>query len=222
MAKFYLSDETLPAEHLQALGDGWREAGFPLRRLALTFFGSRMFFAPEFRGEFIKSPVQFYLGLVQDLSLDVAPVPRYVLAPLRQMGQVLFNPPNVRGWVGGRNWINSASLAARRTMVEIVFAPIREENLNAEETRALDAARAGGLGAFAVPDGRLLPLVALEPAGAARRLAGDFLAVARPPEYYNPIESYLAGARAAAEAERLRRVRRAAISVLQSAEYQLC
>ena len=95
-------------------------------------------------------------------------------------------------------------------------------NLNAEETRALDAARARGLGAFTVPDGRLLPLLALGLAGAARRLAEEFLAVAYPPDYCDPIEAYLARARAAAEAEGLRQMRRAAISVLQSAEYQLC
>ena len=28
----------------------------------------------------------------------------------RLLGQVLFYPPNVAGWPGGRNWIDSSSL----------------------------------------------------------------------------------------------------------------
>src|SRR6185369_11758987 len=101
----YLADTPLPPEHIAALGATWRDSHFDLRVLARSFFGSRLFFAPEFRATFIKSPVQFYLGAIQDLQLDVAPVPRFTLNPLRQMGQSLFTPPNVRGWVGGRNWI---------------------------------------------------------------------------------------------------------------------
>ena len=150
MVKFYLSDAMLPKDYLLAIGERWQAQGYDLRWLAHAFFGSRLFFAPEFRGNFIKSPVQFYLGLVQDLDLSVAPIPRFVLNPLRQMGQVLFTPPNVRGWVGGRNWINSAALAARRTMVEMLFNPINEKTLNADELVDVAAARSRGQADFAV------------------------------------------------------------------------
>src|SRR5690606_36350933 len=127
MMRFYLSDEALPAAYVTALGAHWRDTGFDLRALAHRFFGSRLFFAPEFRDNFIKSPVQFYLGLLQDLQLSVTPLPRYALTPLRRMGQQPFQPPNVRGWVGGRSWINSATLAGRRQLVRQVFSPLREE-----------------------------------------------------------------------------------------------
>ena len=81
--------------------------------------------------------MQFHLGLVQDLGLAVVPLARYTLNPLRQMGQVPFNPPNVRGWLGGRNWINSSTLAARRNLVEMLFTPINPDALNADEVRDL-------------------------------------------------------------------------------------
>ena len=32
---------------------------------------------------------------------------------LKQMDQELFQPPNVRGWVGGEHWITSATLFTR-------------------------------------------------------------------------------------------------------------
>src|SRR5581483_4128909 len=139
-------------------GGAWRAAGFELRVLARQFFGSRLFYAPEFRGNFLKSPIQFYLGAVQDFGLDVAPLPRLTLNPLRQMGQWLFYPPNVRGWVGGRNWINSATLTARRQLVEQLFSPLNENALNADEQIEILAARSNGADKFTVPDATLAPL----------------------------------------------------------------
>ena len=37
------------------------------------------------------------------------------------MGQVLFFPPNVAGWPGGLNWIDSSSLMFRMRMAEFIF-----------------------------------------------------------------------------------------------------
>ena len=185
------------------------------------FFGSRLFFAPEFRGNFIKSPLQFYLGLLQDLRLEVTPIQRYALNPLRQMGQLLFYPPNVRGWVGGRNWINSATLSARRTLVETLFAPIEEAGLNADEQIDLVAARSNGITAFTVADESLVPFEPLDAAAAARQLVGDFLAVPTSPEFHRNLREFLANGYDN-EPQRLRRMRRATVTVLQSPEYQLC
>ena len=199
----------------------WRQQVLNLRWLAGRLFGSRLFFAPEFRGEFIKSPVQFYLGLMQDLELTVLPVPRYVINPLRQMGQVLFVPPNVRGWVGGRAWINSASLAARRTLVEMLFAPLNEAALNNDELVDIVAARTAGPAVFTVTEDRLAPLARLDAASAARRLGSDppAEASARDAPSTDAISGYLG--QAGENPERLRRTKRALMSVLQSPEYQL-
>ena len=35
------------------------------------------------------------------------------LAALRRMGQILFSPPNVKGWDGGAAWLNSQTLLTR-------------------------------------------------------------------------------------------------------------
>ena len=221
MVKFYLSDTPLPADYLATIGAEWRAGGYELRALAQKFFGSRLFFAPEFRGNFIKSPVHFYLGLVQDLQLDVAPIPRYTLNPLRQMGQWLYYPPNVRGWVGGRNWINSATLAARRQLVETLFTPIDENSLNADEQLDLLAARTNGLTNFTVADEPLAPLAQAGPDAAAEKLAETYLATKLAPDFRAALREFLA-AGGADEKQRLRRVRRAAVTLLQAPEYQLC
>jgi uncharacterized protein (DUF1800 family) len=221
MARFYLSETTLPAEHLATLGQVWRESGFELRTLVRQFFGSRLFFAPEFRGSMIKSPIQFYLAVIQDLGLDVAPLPRLTLTPLRQMGQALFYPPNVRGWVGGRQWINSATLTARRQFVETLFTPLDENSLNADEQIELVAARSNGAAHFTVGDPELAPLAELDAAATSGRLVADLLAGTPAAEVRQNLEQYLASGPADPK-QRLRRVRRAAATVMQSPEYQLC
>jgi hypothetical protein len=221
MAKFYLSDALLPMSHLAPLGEAWRASGFELRPLLRQFFSSRLFFAPEFRGNFIKSPIQFYLGLVQDMQLDIAPIPRLTLNPLRQMGQALFYPPNVRGWVGGRQWINSATLTARRQFVESVFTPIDENTLNADEQIEMVAARSNGIDHFTVADEPLIPLAKLDPAAAATQLARDLLPEAAGTEVSQNLQQFI-GSGGSDEGQRLRRIRRAAVTLMQSPEYQVC
>jgi len=146
MARFYLDPECVPSEaQLQSLGAIWRSADFSLATLAQRFFTSRYFFHPSLRARQIKSPTQFYLGLLQDLHLDLPPFPGQLVTHLRLMGQAFFAPPNVRGWVGGRNWINSATVAARRQVINYHFTPLNEETLNADDLQELLLARAEGL-----------------------------------------------------------------------------
>ncbi|MGH8021258.1 MAG: DUF1800 domain-containing protein [Opitutaceae bacterium] len=152
LVRFYLTDRGIDETHIESLGKTWRSENFNTGALLRRFFTSRMFFEPSFRGGMIKSPVQFQLGLVQDLGLDVAPLPRFTLGSLRQMGQPFFNPPNVRGWVGGQHWINSSTLAARRQLVEFLLRPLPEGRLNADEKAALEAAGKEGRSHFTVED----------------------------------------------------------------------
>jgi uncharacterized protein (DUF1800 family) len=214
LVKFYLSDTMLPKEYLYALGDRWRTEGqYSLRWLARRFFGSRLFFAPEFRGEFIKSPVQFYLGLIQELDLDVLPAPRFVVNPLRQMGQTLYNPPNVRGWVGGRNWINSASLAARRGLVEFLFNPLNEEALNQDEWMAVTAASAQGRDTFTVDDSRFEHLQTASAQAAAEHLATTLLPGNPRADFVATLAAFI-GEPVSSTGDRVRRLRRAATALL--------
>lgn len=221
MVRYYLSDQPLPAESIARLGAWWRDTGFDLRRLALRFFGSRQFFAPAYRGNYIKSPVQFYLGLLQHLQLDVTPLPRFTLVPLQQMGQTMFNPPNVRGWVGGRTWINSVTLEARRQLVQNLFNPIDPTRLNADEQIDLVAAQTNGHGRFTVDPAAARRQYAGDDADAiARELAANFLPAPVSPEFSRTVSNALLqdGAHAVTPASLCRVMK----VLLQTPEYQLC
>jgi hypothetical protein len=44
---------------------------------------------------------------------------------LRRMGQDVFNPPNVKGWPGGKSWINSTTLSLRQQFLRKVWRDAR-------------------------------------------------------------------------------------------------
>lgn len=70
---------------------------------------------PRDAGQLVKSPVEFVVGTVRSLGLQMPPRAAALVAT--QMGQSLFAPPNVRGWPGGDSWITTQSLLARREFV---------------------------------------------------------------------------------------------------------
>jgi uncharacterized protein (DUF1800 family) len=221
LARFYLSDEPLAREYLTALGDRWRRSDFDLRELARTFFSSQLFYSSQYRNNFIKSPVQFYLGLLQDLDLSVPPLARYSSNRLRAMGQQLFQPPNVRGWVGGRSWINSSSLAVRRQIVQQIFSPIREAALNADELAALNEARAKGGNNFVVSNDWIFKAAkgSSAPGSESDALVNALLGDGSRPALRQLITEYIGKPD---EAHRTQRLRLAAIALLQTPDYQLC
>lgn len=218
MAKFYLTAEPLPAEYLAPLGAWWAGKDYRLGSLLGAFFGSRLFYAPEFRGNFIKSPLQFYLGLMQDLVVEPAPLPRRVIGALRQMGQMPYGATNVRGWVGGRNWINSATLASRRGVVNALLSPLPEDLLNGDERAALRAA--GTDRRYTLDQARLEAWATLPPEEAAAAVVTFALpARAGDAALRGRLADFLAETGRGA---RVRAVRAALATLFESPDYQLC
>jgi uncharacterized protein (DUF1800 family) len=59
----------------------------------------------------IKSPAEFIVGAVKALPGEFAPVG--MLPAFRLMGQDLFEPPNVKGWPGGLDWVSTITMLTR-------------------------------------------------------------------------------------------------------------
>src|SRR5262249_53736153 len=75
---------------------------------------SRHFYAHANHRARLKGPVEFSAGLVRLLGVPRSDVRLLALAvACDRQGQELFAPPNVRGWVGGRTWLNSTTLLQR-------------------------------------------------------------------------------------------------------------
>lgn len=217
LCKHYLSDQTIPEEYLQTLGDKWADENFDLTWLASTFFSSRLFFHPQFRGNKIKSPFEFLIGLLQDLDLDLAPLPRRVLPALGGMGQNYLNPPNVRGWVGGQLWINSATIIQRRLLVEGLFNPPHRNNLNSDEMMALEQAREAGQGRFFVTLRQGEAWASLPPEERLEHMEEQWLANPLEEEERKSLIQFLLDN----QSSPLPATRAVAITLLQSPQYQL-
>lgn len=56
--------------------------------------------------------MQWLVQTSKELEINMPP-PLLSLNALRQMGQVPFVPPNVKGWDGGKSWITTSTLLFR-------------------------------------------------------------------------------------------------------------
>ena len=68
----------------------------------------------------IKSPIELIVGLNRQFYITYQR-PEVLLEFQRALGQILFYPPNVAGWPGGRNWIDSSSLMYRLKIPSMVL-----------------------------------------------------------------------------------------------------
>ena len=90
--------------------------------------------------------MELIVGTLRQFRFETGDVAPFVLAS-RQLGPELFAPPNVKGWPGGEAWINSATLLARKQLLERLFRA-QEPRLaaDADDTNGgrgrLDAAKA--------------------------------------------------------------------------------
>ncbi|MEM9227094.1 MAG: DUF1800 family protein, partial [Verrucomicrobiota bacterium] len=218
LVRFYLTEESLPEPFVRDLGRAWKKKSYDMAYLLKKFFGSKLFYAPEFRANMIKSPVQYYIGLCQDLKLDVAPFPGQVLGSLRSMGQEFSNPPNVRGWVGGKQWINATTLAARRQLAKRLFSPINEKSLNADDYVELEAARAAGRAEFVITDERLANIANKDPEFIVNHFCSYFLAEPPTSVFREKLVQFLKTSKKSSTD----RVETVLLVILQSPQYQLC
>jgi uncharacterized protein (DUF1800 family) len=95
-------------------------------------FRSEEFYADDIVRNQVKSPVQWLVGSVRVLECQLPP-PLISWGMLRQLGQDLFAPPNVKGWDGGVTWITTNTLLTRyndaQSLVEGTVPPLKAEDL---------------------------------------------------------------------------------------------
>lgn len=108
---FFVTDSPPPAL-VDAFAQEIRGTRFNLRRSMRILFSSEPFYDEGYRFDLVKSPVELVVGTLRLLEIDPDD-PLALAAATRSMGQELFQPPNVKGWDGGRKWINTATLFAR-------------------------------------------------------------------------------------------------------------
>ncbi len=135
---FFCHDHPSAAQ-LNGLSATLRTDGeYDLTPFLRQLFSSRAFYSEDAIGTQIKSPVQLTVMAIRQLDLDAestAPLAAY-MSP--QMGQQLFEPPNVKGWDGGRSWISTSTLFARYNFAGMVTRDITLATVNAVEPEMME------------------------------------------------------------------------------------
>ena len=109
--RFFVEDEP-SQEIVDLIANRIRAHNFEMRPVLRELFSSAEFYSERALGMQIKSPVQFMVQTSRLLETDLA-LPIVAQNAMRQMGQLLFAPPNVKGWDGGKAWITTSTLLFR-------------------------------------------------------------------------------------------------------------
>jgi uncharacterized protein (DUF1800 family) len=116
LIRFFVFDEPAAPEHLiDPLAKLLCESDLNIAPVVDRIFASNIFYSPLAVGQKVRSPVELGIGLLRCLNgssnLD------RVAQRLDEIGQAVFYPPNVKGWDGGRTWINTSTLLGRSNLV---------------------------------------------------------------------------------------------------------
>lgn len=89
---------------------------YAVRPVLRRLFLSEHFYDERIRAQQIKSPVMLVVGAVRSLLTPARDL-SVLTDALDLMGQSLFFPPSVKGWEGGRAWVNTSTLFVRQNIL---------------------------------------------------------------------------------------------------------
>lgn len=115
---FVTESEDLPSEFISALAKQFRDEMLNIAPVVRTILTSRLFYSDAAIGSKIRSPVELGIGLLS--ALDATANMRQLANQLRELGQMPFYPPNVKGWPGSRTWIDTSTLLGRANLVRSI------------------------------------------------------------------------------------------------------
>lgn len=118
ICRFFVNDD-VDDEKVNWLADRFYQNNYDIKKLMEDIFTSNWFYDEKNIGTKIKSPVELLVGIRRLLPMELTNDDSQLLFQ-RLLGQVLFYPPNVAGWPGGKNWIDSSTLMLRLRLPQII------------------------------------------------------------------------------------------------------
>ena len=116
--RFFINDQP-DAERVQWLADRFYKSDYHIAGLMEDIFTSDWFYDEKNIGNRIKSPVELIAGIQRMLPMKLQNEQALLLMQ-RLLGQILFYPPNVAGWPGGKSWIDSSTLMMRMRFPQLI------------------------------------------------------------------------------------------------------
>jgi uncharacterized protein (DUF1800 family) len=117
----YFVNESVNDKNLQWLSQRFFDSNYDIQKLLEDIYTSDWFYAEKNIGNKIKSPIELLAGIRRLLPLQLDNDQSQLLFQ-KVLGQILFYPPNVAGWPGGRTWIDSSTLMVRLQIPQVLAA----------------------------------------------------------------------------------------------------
>ena len=105
------NDETVISQMAQIFIDN----DFQIKPVLSTLFKSAHFFDNLNLGAQIKTPAEYVVGVARQIG-----TPSNMVSAMNEMEMVLFDPPNVSGWSGYRDWITTNTYPIRTDLIDSV------------------------------------------------------------------------------------------------------
>ena len=145
--KFFVRDIPLDLSQLDSgtrkailkLANLFRASGYELKPVMKKLLLSRHFYDPMNIGTKIKSPSELLIGAVRSLRVPVRDM-GIIADAMDLMGQSVFMPPSVKGWDGGRSWINTSTMFVRQnTLVYLLTGALPNRSVLLSDRSHFDA-----------------------------------------------------------------------------------
>lgn len=197
---------------LRQMASGLAQGNYELRPVLRRLFLSAHFYEPRFMNDQIKSPAQLVVGACRSLNTPTRDL-SILNDAMDLMGQRLFHPPSVKGWEGGRAWMNTSTFYVRQNIMAFLIAGKRPQGYDATaDTQKFDAM------ALLAPYGSDSPVGRGDPAAVAVALLRLALGTA-PSQGVESLRTYLA---AKNNAVNNATVTEMLLLITAMPEYQLC
>ena len=118
---YYVSETEQNQSEIDHISKAFQNSNFEIPVLLAELFSSPSFWADQSRATIVKSPVDLVIGTIR--STGYLPVDwQSSGSAMANLGQNLFEPPNIAGWSRGAGWVTPANLLNRTKFVTEFFA----------------------------------------------------------------------------------------------------
>lgn len=136
--RFFVREKSDPTA-VRKLAEVIRANDYQMSEVMRFLFSSDFFQKPENRGNRIKPPLELLVQVARIFKINYLN-PTQLSFLQKALGQLLFEPPDVAGWHGGRHWINNSTLMLRLNLVRYL---LNQERFDHSVSTPLEAMAAG-------------------------------------------------------------------------------
>ena len=115
----YFVNPVIDEKHLEEITTVFYK-DYDIKNLMHHIFSAEWFYQEKNIGIKIKSPIELLVGIQTVIPVDFQEK-KQLLYLQRMMGQTLLYPPNVAGWQGDKNWIDSNTLMFRMKLASLLL-----------------------------------------------------------------------------------------------------